>query len=53
MQALAIFFGSTPASMDGKPRAAVPVIYMGRIIGDTRVLRDVESGAVITLKTCD
>ncbi len=52
-QALAIFFGSTPASMDGKPRAAVPVIHMGRIIGDARILKDVESGAAISLKACD
>ncbi len=48
-QALAIFFGPTPASTDEQPRAAVPVIHIGRITGDATVLRQVEGGAGIRL----
>ncbi len=49
-QAVAIFFGPTPASTDGKPRAAVPVIHIGKIIGDATMLRDVTDGESIRLE---
>lgn len=32
--ALCIFFGPTPASTDGKPKAASPVVPVGKITGD-------------------
>ncbi len=48
-QALAIFFGPTPMSKDSEPRAAVPVIHIGRVTGDATVLRDVMDGAGIRL----
>ncbi len=49
-QALAIFFGPTPASMDDNPRAAVPVIHIGRLLGDATVLKDIAPGSPISLR---
>lgn len=48
-QAVAIFFGPTPVSTDDQPRAAVPVIHIGRLLGDAAMLRDVRDGTGITL----
>lgn len=42
--ALALFFGPTPVSTDGKPRAYSPCNIVGRIVGDATVLRSVSSG---------
>ena len=42
--AFCIFFGSTPASTDDKPRAASPVNILGRILDDATQLRSVKSG---------
>ncbi len=51
-EALAIFFGPTPASGSDQPVAAVPVTYLGRIDGDLSRLGEVRSGTVIFLETC-
>lgn len=48
-QAVAIFFGPTPVSTGEQPRAAVPVIHIGRLLGDATVLRQVRDGTGITL----
>ncbi len=32
--ALCLFFGPTPASIDGEPRAASPVHLLGNVVGD-------------------
>jgi hypothetical protein len=45
--AFCIFFGPTPVSQDGKPRAYSPVNIFGRIIGDARQLKSVANGAKI------
>jgi len=41
--ALCIFFGPTPASTDDRPRAASPVIPLGRLRGDLGKLRSLSS----------
>ncbi len=38
-KALCIFFGPTPASTDERPRAASPVLPLGRITGGVEALR--------------
>jgi hypothetical protein len=47
--AVAIFFGPTPASIDERPRAAVPVILVGRVVGDAATLDAIADGESITL----
>lgn len=42
--AVAIFFGPTPASRGGKPRAYSACNILGTVDGDPSVLRKVESG---------
>ncbi len=37
-QALCLFFGPTPASQGEEPRAASPVVSLGRVQGDWRAL---------------
>ena len=37
--ALCFFFGTTPASTDERPRAASPVVPLGRITGETEPLK--------------
>ncbi len=37
--ALCFFFGATPASTDERPRAASPVVPLGRITGETEALK--------------
>jgi len=48
--AFCIFFGSTPASLSAKPRAASPVNIFGQIIGDATQLRTVPDGAKVLVK---
>jgi hypothetical protein len=43
-RALAIFFGPTPVSSDGKPRAYSPCNIVGRVVGDVAALRSVRTG---------
>jgi hypothetical protein len=42
--AVAIFFGRTPASVDDKPRAYSPCNLIGRLEGDISVLKRVKAG---------
>jgi hypothetical protein len=50
-RAFCIFFGPTPASTGGQPRAASPVNIVGRVSGDATVFRQVSAGAIITLES--
>jgi len=47
--AFCLFFGPTPMSRGQEIRPASPVNVFGRIIGDTKVLRQVASGTEITV----
>ena len=47
---LCIFFGRTPVSIGNRPRAYSPVNIIGKIEEDSRELRTVQSGAVISIK---
>ena len=43
-RALAVFFGPTPVSTDGKPRAYSPCNIVGRVVGDLSPLKLVKTG---------
>lgn len=47
--AFCIFFGPTPASTDDRPRAYSPVNVFGRVTGDARRLKEVQSGAGVSV----
>lgn len=49
-KALCIFFGPTPVSQQGEPRAYSPVNVFAKILGDATVLRRVCDGDEIVLK---
>jgi len=44
---LCIFFGPTPASVDGRPRAYSPVNVVGQLTGDVQALRRVRQGDAV------
>jgi hypothetical protein len=46
---LCIFFGRTPASINNKPRPASEVNIIGKVIGDTPILKNIKSGDKITV----
>jgi hypothetical protein len=48
--ALCIFFGPTPASRGGRPRAYSPVNVVGRLTGDPSPLRSIPAGAGIVVE---
>ena len=48
--AFCIFFGPTPMSQGQEIRPAGPVTVLGRVTGDTEVLRQVAPGAEITIE---
>jgi len=48
--AFCIFFGPTPMSQGQEIRPAEPVTVLGRITGNTEVLRQVAPGAEITIE---
>lgn len=52
-KAICIFFGKTPASKHGEPRAASPVNVFAKIAGDLTILRSVKDGERITLARAD
>jgi hypothetical protein len=52
-RSLAIFFGPTPASTDDRPKAAVPVVLVGRIERNIELLREVGDGDAIALEAQD
>lgn len=43
-RAFCIFFGPTPVSKDERPRAYSPVNVVGRVTGDTELLKSVQNG---------
>ena len=45
--AFCIFFGPTPVSTGGRPRAYSPVNVFGRVLGDAKQLKGVPSGAAV------
>ena len=47
--AFCIFFGPTPASRGDEIRPASPVTVVGKVTGDLGMLKDVPSGAEVTL----
>lgn len=50
-QALAVFFGRTPASIGDQPRAAVQVVHIGSVVGDVTILRAIEDGAPVRVES--
>lgn len=48
--AFCIFFGPTPASQGDEIRPASPVNIFGKIIGDPKVFKKINSGAKITIE---
>ena len=52
-KAFCIFFGPTPVSSGEKPTAASPVNIFGKAIGDLEPLRDVKSGATVTVERAE
>ncbi len=51
--AFCIFFGPTPVSVGGKPRAYSPVNILGRVLGDATKLRGVRQGASVRIIRAD
>jgi len=49
-RALCIFFGPTPVSTGNLPRAYSPVNILGKITGDTSVLKTVRDGTVVKMQ---
>jgi hypothetical protein len=45
--AFCIFFGPTPVSTGGQPRAYSPVNVFGRLLGDATLFKGVPSGAAV------
>ena len=48
--AICIFFGATPASKHGEPRAYSPVNVFAKVIGDATAFKKVRDGEQITLE---
>ncbi len=51
--ALCLFFGPTPMSRGSEIRAASPVNIVGKIVGDTAVLKSVRAGSDIVIERLD
>ena len=47
--AFCVFFGPTPASRGDEIRPASPVTIVGKVVGDPKVLKEVSSGAEVTI----
>ena len=50
-QAFCVFFGPTPASQGNEIRPASAVTVIGRVQGDATMLRQIKSGAPVTIET--
>ena len=49
-KAICLFFGPTPVSgPDGKPRAASPVVPVGRVLGPPAALKSIRDGGQISI----
>ena len=48
-KAVCIFFGQTPASQHGEPRAASPVNVFAKIVGNPAILGNVRNGEQVIL----
>lgn len=48
--ALAVFFGRTPASINDEPRAYSPCNILGKVEGDPLVLRSVRAGSSVEVR---
>jgi hypothetical protein len=48
-RAFCIFFGPTPVSTSGKPRAYSPVNVLGKVLGDAREFKTIRSGEDVTI----
>lgn len=46
-RAFCIFYGPTPASVFGEPRAYSPVNVIGRVTGEAQALRGTRAGAIV------
>jgi hypothetical protein len=51
-KALCIFFGPTPVSKNGEPRAYSPVNVFAKIVGDPTVFRKVHDNDQVLLEKC-
>ncbi len=51
--AFCVFFGSTPASTDDRPRAYSPVNIFGHVIGDAKILTKVSGGSTIRVEKAE
>ncbi len=49
-QSVAVFFGPTPLSREGEPRAAEPVNVLGRVRGDARAFDRLTDGVTFHLE---
>jgi hypothetical protein len=49
-KAVCIFFGETPVSQHGEPRAYSPVNVFAKVVGDAAVFRKVRDGDEVTLE---
>jgi len=45
--AFCIFYGPTPMSVGEEPRPASPVTLIGRLLGDSAILKNIRSGTTI------
>ncbi len=52
-KAVRIFFGQTPVSKHGEPRAASPVNVFAKVLGDPTIFRNVRNGDQVTLAKAD
>jgi len=52
-KAVCIFFGETPVSQHGEPRAASPVNVFAKVLGDPTIFKKVRNGDQVNLAKVD
>ncbi len=52
-KAVCIFFGETPVSQDGEPRAASSVNVFAKVLGDPTIFKKVRNGDEVNLARSD